>query len=514
MKCEVFRKKLLDYIYNTLSAGEMMAMKDHLKTCPECRKIYNEEISIDDAIEKFVVPEDIKFESIADNVMSKIDKNYYNKTVKRRAQIFVKRNITNIIYAASFAAAVIISLVFLKPMVLKEYNNICASRGNISANIQSVINKKSNQTYALKLSSENKMLNNQLKNLKTMQNSALPWVVDYTSSSKICIRNYPAVLEVQSGNLTNCTNMIDLKNIDATHMQGNIVSYFNYSPDGNYVLINNGGIVNTKPDYSLYLYSFINKKMITIDKAKYGYSSKWSANSRYFAYITGNEATIFDAQTLKKNNIYFKDAAEDFAVSEDGDIVIMTTSKTSTDYYLLKNNTNYSLEKINISSFINPGEEKDIKNLLYFNSQYVAYYSEGRIMRYDIQKSQAQTLKDIGMDYKCTESNFRYSVFTNGISTIVTDNKSKFYKYDSESMPYNGVYMSFSPDLKKCLITKQNQSYILTSDGKSIKPNEIEGFSGNYAMNKNAWIDNNTIVRVQSASKLSNIKLMTVYVPD
>lgn len=516
MKCQVFRKKVLDFIHDTLSTGEIMEMKEHMKSCKECTKIYNEEVSMDKEIENFIIPENMQFNSQIPNVMARIDKNYYNKTLKRRAQIFAKRNIKGIISIASIAAAVILFFAFLEPMGLKEYNNIYNGKKQNSASSITELYKKSNQTYIVKLSSNNNILDKELKSLKTMRNSALPWFVDYVSNDKVYIRNYPVLLTLSTGNLTECRDAVDLKKIGAVDLQGNVISNFTYSPDGNYVIINSDGEHLKKQDNKIYLYDFLNRKMTLIDKAKYDYENKWSVNSRYFAYLCGNEITIYDVKTLKKQNIFFKNAPRDFAVSEDGDIAALVTSKNSNEYYLLKRDKKYSINEINVSALLGSIEEKNPKNLLYFNNEVVVYYNNGNIIKYDIKNTQTEVIKNIGINFKCTESNFRYSVFTDGTSTIVTDNAGKFYKYSDVSIPGNRGYMSmsFSPDLKKCLVTNKNESFVLTSDGRKIEPQDIGGFIMDYSMNKNIWINNNTLVRVRSSAKLSNIEIVTVYVPD
>lgn len=69
------------------------AMEKHLKECKACREIYTEELFIDSAISKNVSCDNVKFSSIAADVMKNIDTTKYHRDPRNKLYYSIKSHI-------------------------------------------------------------------------------------------------------------------------------------------------------------------------------------------------------------------------------------------------------------------------------------------------------------------------------------------------------------------------------------------------------------------------------------
>lgn len=118
MNCNIFLRKLDDYIEGSLSMDMEIAMKKHLEDCSNCKKYYEEQIKIEKAFKSVIENEDIVFKSSRSSIMSSIDKSMYEKKISKRIVLYFKRY--KFIY--STCAALLIGFISLAPYISNKIN--------------------------------------------------------------------------------------------------------------------------------------------------------------------------------------------------------------------------------------------------------------------------------------------------------------------------------------------------------------------------------------------------------
>ena len=252
---------------------------------------------------------------------------------------------------------------------------------------------------------------------------------------------------------------IDLLSINADHIQGSEVTVFSFSPQGDYVVINN-------------------------EANHFRITDSWSASSRFYAFADreGGRVTIYDRVAGTKNTVEFgQGQVKRILVSDYGDVVL----DAHTIYRLAKSN-GYSLEKLGIS-----GDALGISGLD------LVYFSEEAIQKVNIISGSNEFLQKMPGDVQLRQVNKGQAVFTvkDGTVSVVYNLSSGNlyeYKYTYDSFP--GLQgWSFSPDSKHCVV-HSGDSYLVTDERG--QQERIRTADNNMSSIDGGWIDNNTFVTV------------------
>ncbi|WP_040210168.1 DUF4652 domain-containing protein [Clostridium polynesiense] len=137
MNCSTFKKYLKDYMEGEVFLEVKEAMEEHLNGCRGCKKLYEEEKSIDDVFYSVLAGENIRFNSSRTRIINHIDKKRYSKNpIVKIKYAFIKNRFKVI---TAFAAALFIFTVFSSDILnqVPRNNNIAVnSTDKISANIE------------------------------------------------------------------------------------------------------------------------------------------------------------------------------------------------------------------------------------------------------------------------------------------------------------------------------------------------------------------------------------------
>jgi hypothetical protein len=131
MNCSTFKKKLFDYMEDNVVYDMKEAMDSHLNTCESCRKLYEEEKSLDDTfIDAFKI-DNINFTSSRSSIIKSIDKNKYSSPRHKFTNHLRKYSIR---YAASAAvlAFTLLSMPYISKIGDGQFN---VAKGNGSFGI-------------------------------------------------------------------------------------------------------------------------------------------------------------------------------------------------------------------------------------------------------------------------------------------------------------------------------------------------------------------------------------------
>lgn len=115
MNCNIFKKRLEDYILGDISEDLKSSLEGHMEKCESCRRIYDEEVKIDTDFKTVLSIEGIKFNSSRTNIINSIDKNRYSKKASNKIFYSFRRHKSKYL---SYAVAAIAMLVFI-PMMLR-----------------------------------------------------------------------------------------------------------------------------------------------------------------------------------------------------------------------------------------------------------------------------------------------------------------------------------------------------------------------------------------------------------
>ncbi|MDF2674248.1 MAG: hypothetical protein K0R09_2516, partial [Clostridiales bacterium] len=303
ISCLSFKKRLNDFINNSITDDLKTSMEDHVQNCELCQTLYEEELKIEKAFKDVINIRNINFNSSRDEIIKGIDKNRYNKSFSNKLFYRVKRNI--IAYAASavlFFSIVSGSFYFYSIYVnnLKEIT-VADDTDNFIESIeyykkdvkssQKVENLKSSYLETklpLPTNSDNKDVQEVLDKIKNEPLPTSPWIFGHVDSNRIIFYNHSALLAYSYNNgKPKFYSGIDLDKIDGGYMQGSIHTDFNFSPSGDYVVINNGMVeYNLQSNkYNMYLYSFESGKMKVIsNENKFFIKDAWSSTSNFYTF--------------------------------------------------------------------------------------------------------------------------------------------------------------------------------------------------------------------------------------
>jgi hypothetical protein len=118
MNCNIFKKRLEDYVLGNTSDDLKEALESHMEQCDSCRELYENEVKIDSAFRSVLSVEGIQFNSSRPSIINSIDKNRYSK--KTSNKIFYNFRRYKSRYLSYMVAA--IAMVIFIPMVLKNFS--------------------------------------------------------------------------------------------------------------------------------------------------------------------------------------------------------------------------------------------------------------------------------------------------------------------------------------------------------------------------------------------------------
>lgn len=519
ISCLTFRKRLNDFIYGTISDDLKKSFEEHIQNCKSCRIIYEDELQIEKAFKEAINVRNIKFISSRDEIIKNIDKNRYSKSFSNKLFYRIRKNF--ITYAAS--AVLLISLttggLYFYNIYINNQNKETAQNYNynlvedikddpsdtaIKPKIQNLKNNFIETELPLPQSSNNKEIQEVLNKIKDQPLGTNPWKLGYSDGNKIVFYNYSALLAYSYNNgKPKYYGAIDLEKINAGYIQGSIYTDFNFSPKGDYVIINNSSGENDLQNnkYSMYLYNFKSGELKVIsNENKLLIKDTWSSNSNFYAFGDKNGEGIFIYDLLSNTSIaipFNKGNIRNIFVSDYGDIIVESSSsangQTTIVKYILRKDNSYASEEYFIPGFI-----------IGMRGDKVLYYDQDTV--YELISGKSSVVKKLGPGFNILEIQNRYAVFTDGVYTYLYDYNNNFYKYMSS---YNQDYsVEFSPDLKKSALQNLNTTRIMYSENNKdeVEIGYYDDFSSNYS-----WYGNNNLIRITQKEGSNNLGDFILY---
>ncbi len=273
--------------------------------------------------------------------------------------------------------------------------------------------------------------------------------------------------------------------LDANHIQGSVVTNFSFSPNGNYVIINNG-LGENDPGWTAKMYLADVRKGSVKEIASVNYFNilnSWSSNSRYYAFAdrNGTSITVFDVINGAENLVrYGQGRVKRISVTGKGDIVLESNSI----FQLIKNN-GYRFKNLDIKG-----------NILAVSGSGMTYYDGKTVRYYNIDTSDNIALKNMPKGLGLRWVTREQAIFTteNGSTSVVYnvgDNSVYRYEYTYDSLP-GLLDWSFSPDSKHCVVL-DGDSYRLIDEQGNEEKIQVEMNKVNYRCD---WVNDTTFVDV------------------
>lgn len=117
MDCNIFKKRLENYVLGNISNDLKIALEKHMEECERCKRLYEEEVQIDTAFKSVLSIDGIEFNSSRNSIINSIDKNRYSKKTSNKI-FFNFRKYKNRYLSYAVASVAVIVLV---PIVLKGF---------------------------------------------------------------------------------------------------------------------------------------------------------------------------------------------------------------------------------------------------------------------------------------------------------------------------------------------------------------------------------------------------------
>ena len=152
MNCKDFNKSLIEYIETDCSGLLNHEMKEHMAVCKECCNLYNENLQLKASFEELFNMPSRNFTPQNNEILSKLDNKYYEKSLISKITYHFKRNKFTYAAGISFAALLIFALPVMKDYVSKPYNiGKITNKKQITADKpSSSADKKFIHTYSIK----------------------------------------------------------------------------------------------------------------------------------------------------------------------------------------------------------------------------------------------------------------------------------------------------------------------------------------------------------------------------
>lgn len=145
MKCDVFRKRIYDYIEDNLRNDMKISMEKHIKKCPNCREIYEKEIGIENTLKDALYVNTTMFTNLRGDIVASIDKSRYSKSIPKRLKFHLFRNTKRYMTVAVFAFVFLMSAPYLNRDIFNKDENL-----NMA-----IVDTKEDLNVDLKFKSEN-----------------------------------------------------------------------------------------------------------------------------------------------------------------------------------------------------------------------------------------------------------------------------------------------------------------------------------------------------------------------
>lgn len=332
-------------------------------------------------------------------------------------------------------------------------------------------------TRSIVLKSKPERVEQALNELNHQKIGAVGWNTIFSENDTIVNRggNYLVVFGRKDDSFQ-INNALNLRDIDAHYVQGDICTFFLFNKEGSKVIINNSDTsTNTNKKHNVYYFDMLeNKLKILSQNNNIASKSTWSHNSIFFALADAGRVFIFNTQTDKIIEIPINyGEVKSISASNSGDILLQAD-----DTYLLTTKENYNPKTLNING----------SSLSFVGSQ-IIYFSGGNIYEYN--ENQPVKKATVGASYSLCYVDSIRAIFSDANNTLAYHfDKNKIYYYN---FSYNDIFRSnFSPDSKKCLIEENGILKVISFNGVTQiieKVNSLE-FYGEYC-----WLDDNTLVR-------------------
>ena len=350
------------------------------------------------------------------------------------------------------------------------------------------------------LKDNNPQLVKLLEGLKGESAGVAGWLVGFANADKVAFYNHAHML-VYSITDRRFLSAIDLLSLDADHIQGSVVTNFSFSPNGDYVIINNG-LGENDPNWTaeMYLADVRNGSVEKIDSANYfRILDSWSLNSRYYAFANrdGTNVTVYDVINGAENIVKFgQGLVKHISVTDKGDIVLEANSIS-----LLVKDDSYRCTDLGIKG-----------NILAVSKSNMVYYSGDIVRKYNFDSGENKVLKNMPEGLVLRGVTRGQAIFTtkNGSASMVynvVDNSVYKYDYTFDSFP-GLLNWSFSPDSKHCVVLDGNTYRVIDEQGKE-ESIQVEKNRVNYRcnwVNDTAFVD--VIIRDETSVNAGNFEIV------
>lgn len=521
ISCLTFKKRLNEFIYNSITDDLKTSMEDHIQNCEPCQTLYEEELQIDKAFKDVINIRNINFNSSRDDIIKGIDKNRYNRSFSNKLFYKFRRNILAYAVSAILFFSISSGGFYYYNLYINnpEKQIIAITSVDIINGIEDykqfeeplqkveTLNTSYLETkLPIPTDSNNKKVQEVLGKIQKETHSGNPWIFGYADFNRIIFYNHSALLAYSyNDGKPKFYSGIDLEKIDVGYMQGPIHTDFNFSPNGDYVVINNGieeyNLQSNK--YNMYLHSFKSGEMrIISNENNFLIVDSWSSTSNFYAFGDKNGERIFIHDLLSGTSLtlpFNKGNINNIFVSDYGDIIVESSINlngvTTFEKYIFQKDNFYEVEQ-----YLLPGI------IIGMRENKVLYYDQNTI--YELISGKSNPVEKLGAGFNIQKIDKRYVSFSDGMCTFIYDYNRGFSKYYTS---YNQDYsMELSLDLKKSVLLNYNNARVMYSDNikDAIEIGYYDNFSSNYT-----WFDNSNLIRisqVNGSDKLGDFELYKI----
>lgn len=331
---------------------------------------------------------------------------------------------------------------------------------------------------------ENPKMAGILRSLKEESPGVAGWLVGFADAEKVIFYNHAYMLTYNVAE-RRFLGAIDLLNINAGHIQGSEITAFSFSPQGDYVVINNGfGERNLNWTSPMYLADVRTGEVQKLGEANhFRITDSWSASSRFYAFadIEGGYVTIYDRVTGTKNTVESDlGRIKRILVSDYGDVLLDAQT-----LYRLSKSKGYSLEKLGISG-----------DALEINGHDLVYFSEGVIEKVNLISGSPELLQQMPADVQVRQVKGDQAIFSvkdKTVSVVYNLKSGNLYQYHYTYDSYPSIQgWSFSPDSRNCMVHGGEDYLLINEQGQHERirsDNSMSAING-------GWINNHTFVAV------------------
>ena len=125
MNCNTFKKKLYDYMEESVVHDMKEAMEKHIEECSGCKYLYEEEIRLDEALRNAFKVENVNFSSSRAAIIKSIDKNKYSNDPVNKASYHMRKYQMRYI-----ASAAVLLMAFMMAPYISSIKNGSKSEGS------------------------------------------------------------------------------------------------------------------------------------------------------------------------------------------------------------------------------------------------------------------------------------------------------------------------------------------------------------------------------------------------